>query len=187
MERQKQKDKFLEVVAENYDRIKGLYLSQYPHPDGQDILNDAILKVADYILRKGIKKDSDFIAYLFLTYRNLIYNLNQKNKRINFINIEDLPQCVLIEDEEENSERINTRVKDERLADDIFVYVERNYTPLESGLFKFYHKTKLTYKDISKLTGYSFSYIWKKNKIILDDIKNHYDNKDLSRGIDDVA
>ena len=178
---EQQKDEFLKDVAKNYSKIKGLFLSQIPHPEAEDVLQEAILKVASYILRRGIKKGSDYTAYLFLTYRNLIYNINQKKQRFNFIDIADLPQALLIEDEEENLERLQKRRADEKKVDEIFNYVQTNYPPLEAGLFKFYHKTTLTYKDISELTGYSFSYIWKKNKIILDDIKNTYGIEDICK------
>jgi RNA polymerase sigma factor (sigma-70 family) len=170
-----QEKEFMLVIAENLERIKGLFFAQIPHNNQEDILQDCILKVACRIRRAGLKVGSDYIAYLFLAYRNTIYTANKKKVKIVFVEDAALSEaCNLIDNQEKREEELIERLEREQLIDEVFELVKLNYTPLQFGFFSYYHKTKLSYREISEATGYSISYIFKTNKRILDELKTKY-------------
>ena len=154
------------------------YLCKYRRKFGEkadDFASLAIIKIYARIEKGGVQ-GGDWGNYLFIVLRNLIYN-DAKKKRIQITDTTEHLKDSFVDDAEESKAIIAYKRQQEKDIDIVFSYVESNYTPIKAGLFKFYHKTKLTYQDISNITGFSFSYVWKINNEILKDLKQQFKNE----------
>jgi len=122
--------------------------------------HECIMNVYDIISRKGFTfKNNDisysahsFMNYLFMSLRNEMYINNIHENKIEREYDFDLEMYSDGELEEDLREE---KVKEYHIINEIYDYVEKNYSWIESAQFKHYYKTGYSLRKLSKINGYS--------------------------------
>lgn len=196
---------FLYHVNRNYNSIKESFMKQSTlYSD--DALQESILRVYSNIEKKGFSFNDGIFSgdcfnnYLFFAFKNqtLIekekdnkFDLNQSTPVSNKYNEEEfetddqLENETLIYNQEEIMDDQLLKIKEDFLIDQIFDYVERNFTPLQAGFFKFYYRNKISYKKIAFITKFSVTYIFHNvdevRKAVLKEFKNEVLEKRIKK------
>jgi hypothetical protein len=192
---------FLKHFNDNYkqttyeiSRILGKLKLKY----NDDHFHEALIKSYNHIEKNGFKftkgiklSGYSFMGYMIRAVRNEIMNTGIKEKKIDRnINVDDkqtthllkdgenfghnrIPQS-LIYDQQEHLEIIEHHILEDQTITDIFIYVENKYPPLETGMFKFYFKTNLSFAKIADISGYSLGFIFNAVTKIKNDVKSEF-------------
>jgi len=155
-----QKDKFLQWVADNYEYLKQHHMAYCLNTKqkwNEDIFCDTYLKIAERILKDGIKDDSDkgfenyfFMAFKLNTKREAQYCRNRKkddNADIAFVN-EQYKNSLLTQEE-----KLLQDLKKDFSVLFILAAVEQNFPAEHFNLFRQKFLSNLTYKQLADRTG----------------------------------
>jgi len=180
-------------------QLNNLYIHHYPYllkfskkitqqvnrnrhikTDYKDFPNQAYIKIIDKINKNNWKIVNHNITGLTLTIiRNLIIDENKQNKNnygmFDSFNpeIEKILQDKIIIEED----NINYRNDLEYISKMLFKYLELKYSEKDIYIFRVYYLTsKSTYKKVSYLTKYHFTYISQIIKKIKMDLKSNFEN-----------
>ena len=151
-------ERFYNYLTKNYETLKKTYrqfcfLNHITY--SEDTLQDTVIKVADIIKRKGLKKtdESDIADYFFKSFKFILYqeHLQQtKNKIDDNVDVFDInkEQHEYNEDEMQYPNLVSLRC--ERL-------IRENFDEIDFSIFRLRYLLKidgknLTFKDIKKLT-----------------------------------
>lgn len=151
---------FLQWIGDNYEAEKKNLLRFNNCPDK---VSEAILRVYEK-LRGRENAPFNFRGYLFIAFRNLVY---QKKKKL-----PALPADHTNTDDE--AKELRQRQKREELTVNIQKWVFETFPPVEAGLFKFYYESGKTFTECAEITGFSKSFIHLKVSQVREAVRNQF-------------
>lgn len=181
----------------NYHKLLREATSITKHYDySADIVNDTYLKVRQRIWLSGFTGSHH--AYCWMSIQNEWKVLCNRNKIRHFVELDvedngeansngngnhygkmkhndrDHAEQVLLQQQEWNDQQEEYYQKIEFIVRILFNYIESNYNERDATLFKFYFIEGTTYKDLSRITGYSQAYISNTIKPIKKSLKHNF-------------
>jgi DNA-directed RNA polymerase specialized sigma24 family protein len=172
------------------------------NPDtAEDIVMEMYIKLEDYIERTGNKilfneKDEPNYFFVYITLRNMIFDLKRKEKRVHIDNIDDydLTELEVFKPKELDLEMF--RVIEDYLLDDDYINIctdeNINYNPEQFG--KFYKRKifeEIFIKGVpitqfSRETGITYYSVYNTIRNIKKELQNEYQNRRLDSDVYEV-
>ncbi len=182
---------FLTHVGNHYNFIKRYFSrqKQFQYIFNDDAFQTSIVKAHDKIASEGFyfpkgitQSGASFLNYLYIIVRNeILQPLRDGKEDIVDFNVECEHSFQLIYHEQEYLEKIEKHIYENNLLNDIFDYVQVNYSAKDAGIFKFYFYNDISYSQIKELTGWSIGYIFNTIKKIKIDVKEQF-KVDIAKG-----
>lgn len=191
--------KELQILGERHDVWKKYVMSFGCNPDtADDIVMEMYIKVQDYINRTGNKilyneKDEPNYFFVYITLRNMIFDLKRKEKRVYIDDIEnhDITEAEVYRPKEFDIEMF--RVIEDYLLDQDYIDIcsedEIKYNPEQFG--KFYKRKifeevfikNIPITQFSRETGITYYSVYNTIKNIKKELQNEYENRRLDSDI----
>lgn len=173
-------DTYDRIFTNNYNKLK------YAVSDNQeDLLHQVYIKNRKRFENNNVFTATTNVENQLLNYISLsIHNHNKTVKKqesvINKLELDNEAEIKLLRNEkQEHDEKIYEKQL-QFLIQELFKYVERNYSQAEFYIFRVYYlydeKNKMTYKRLSEITGYSMSTVCNIIKTIKKDVKKNLIN-----------
>lgn len=179
---------FDRFFASKYEKLLNEAISITQHYDySPDMVNDAYLKVRQRIWLSGYT-GTNFHGFVWQSISNEWKVLCNRKKIRQFVDI-DLDdnnehgyhhadrmkaEQQLLQEQQWNDDQEQYYEKIEFIVRILFNFIESNYNERDATLFKFYFIEGTTYKDLSKMTGYSQAYISNTIKPMKKSLKNNF-------------
>ena len=175
------------AFTKNYD-----YLLKWSKYD-VDILHDVYLKIIRGLYYKGFEYNGNFENKIMNYIKTTIVNTFKTSKtRIKFNNqiaLNKQAEEFLIKLDDDNKDDLRTQAEYELIIEYLFKYLKKKYTQKEQYIFRSYYLSnknmkRLTYKQLSKRTGYNIAKISLLMKKMKQDLKDHlidYINYELTK------
>jgi DNA-directed RNA polymerase specialized sigma24 family protein len=194
--------KELQILGERHDVWQKYVMSFGCNPDtAEDIVMEMYIKLEDYIERTGNKilfneKDEPNYFFVYITLRNMIFDLKRKEKRVHIDNIDDydLTELEVFKPKELDLEMF--RVIEDYLLDDDYINIctdeNINYNPEQFG--KFYKRKifeEIFIKGVpitqfSRETGITYYSVYNTIRNIKKELQNEYQNRRLDSDVYEV-
>jgi RNA polymerase sigma factor (sigma-70 family) len=165
---------FDRFFVQKYNQLTKEALSITQHYDySQDILHDCYAKVRQRIYSSGFT-GQNYHGFLWMAVQNEWKVLCNRKKIRTFVDIDHVhddeqhgyhhsdrmkaeQQLLVVEQWNNEVEQYYQQI--ERIVMILFNFIETNYPERDATLFKMYFIDGTTYKDLSKMSGYSQAYI----------------------------
>lgn len=180
---------FMDNVRTDYDKILRFCSIQFNHKKIekefiQDYLHECMIKTYERILNSGFEFINNNISYSGESFLRFIYTSMKNEHNGAEKKVSQKSKC---EDEwklteqnfydmNEELDKAEYHVEEDKAINEIFEYVELSYPPLEVGFFKFYFKTNYSYQSISEISGFGLKKIFKAVTKIKRDVINKFGN-----------
>jgi hypothetical protein len=174
-------EEYWKEVNDNYPKMINIVnRMRCSWTNNEDILNQAILNVYNSFERRKKPFTGDtYLPYITMTAKNVILQVEQKEKKRGEVNIEEFLNPEDLEEyhnfiiEEENNYDEELLKKADALWPAVIKWVSdpQNVNPISAGLFKFRFLTNNSLAYISDKTGYSAPTILKRTREVLEMVK----------------
>ena len=195
MEKEKQAERFLKHINDNYDRLKGnnqRYADAKLGGFDEDVYSNTILKIYDKILKDGIDDDTPegYENYLFKSFQ--INSKREKQYARNKKNDDNVEQDLLLGVYENWYERNNISSKEKLISDlrkdyfalYIMLKVEEQFDTETFYAFRLKTILGLTYKQLAEKTKIPSVrnkvlavYDWLKNNVTMEEVEKAFQEK----------